>query len=113
MELNSSWATVSILALSVFWNVATNSFVLAARVVKVAVSFTFCVCTKFKFDACRGGSVVVLCHFFDGDGALACLILETGEFCSIMSGEGLDRSREQREGTEGKILCHPGAHDGR
>jgi hypothetical protein len=80
---------------------------------KCSCLFDFLGSTKFKFDACRGGSVVVLCHFFDGDGALACLILETGEFCSIMSGEGLDRSREQREGTEGEILCHPGAHDGR
>ena len=39
--LSSILATVSILALSVFWNVSTNSLVATASVVNVAVSLTF------------------------------------------------------------------------
>jgi len=40
-------------------------------------------------------------------------MLETGEFRSIMGGEGLDRSRERRERAESEILCHARAGDGR
>ena len=43
IDFSSRFATVTILVFNACWNVSTNVLVFSARVVNVAVSFTFCV----------------------------------------------------------------------
>jgi hypothetical protein len=82
MGLNSIRATVSIMAVSVFLERRNQGGYRQSG--ERGGLFHFLGCTKFRLDACWGRNKVVLCHFFDGDRAVACLVLEFCRFLRVV-----------------------------